>query len=145
MNDIPATPSTGTKVTAWSGGVLYVLAVGLLIGGAPRASGTVHGIGALLAASLLAGVLRRGPVLALVLVLLGSTAVVAGPPSAAGVDLSASYQGQFLPFLAVDLVLGLLVATRTRRTSAVAAAASSSSSSCSSAASPTGTAWPSTS
>lgn len=105
---------------AWAGGVLYVLAVGLLVGGAPRASGTVHGIVALLVASLLRGILRRAPVLALALLLLGSTAVVAGPPSSAPVDLSASFQGRFLPFLAVDLVLGLIVATRARRASTVA-------------------------
>ncbi|MFE7570988.1 sensor histidine kinase [Streptomyces sp. NPDC057539] len=109
---------------AWVGGVLYVFAVGLLIGGAPRASGTVHGVGALLAASLLVGVLRRGPVLALALALFGSMAVVVGPPSSAGVDLSASYQGQFLSYLPVDLVLGFIVATRARRASTVAAATS---------------------
>ncbi|MEV8394995.1 MULTISPECIES: sensor histidine kinase [unclassified Streptomyces] len=109
---------------AWVGGVLYVLAVVLLVGGAPRASGTVHGVGALLAASLLVGVLRRGPVLALALALFGSTAVVVGPPSSAGVDLSASYQGQFMSYLPVDLVLGFIVATRARRASTVAAATS---------------------
>ncbi|MCY0944958.1 sensor histidine kinase [Streptomyces antarcticus] len=109
---------------AWLGGVLYVLAVGLLIGGGPRASGTVHGIGALLAASLLVGVLRRRPILALAMMLLGSTAVVVGSPGSAEVDLSASYQGQFLPYLAVDLVLGFIVATRARRTSTVAVATS---------------------
>ncbi|PKV89971.1 signal transduction histidine kinase [Streptomyces sp. TLI_146] len=109
---------------AWVGGVLYILAVGLLIGGGPRASGTVQGIGALLAASLLVGVLRRRPILALAMVLLGSAAVVVGPPSSARVDLSASYQGQFLPYLAVDLVLGFIVATRTRRASTVAVATS---------------------
>ncbi|MEU5428913.1 sensor histidine kinase [Streptomyces olivoreticuli] len=115
---------TRTKVMAWVGGVLYLLAVGLLIGGAPRASGTVHGIGALLAASLLVGVLRRGPVLALAMTLFGSTAVVVGPPSSAHVNLSASYQGEFLSYLAVDLVLGFIVATRARRTSTVAVATS---------------------
>ncbi|MFD3940623.1 sensor histidine kinase [Streptomyces sp. NPDC058611] len=115
---------TRTKITARVRGVLYVLAVGLLIGGAPRASGTVHGIGALLAASLLVGVLRRRPMLALAMALLGSTAVVVGPPSSAGVDLSAAYQGEFLSYLAVDLVLGFIVATRARRASTVAAATS---------------------
>lgn len=109
---------------AWAGGVLYFLAVGLLIGGAPRASGTVHGIGALLAASLLVGVLRRRPILALAMALFGSTAVVVGLPSSAQVNLSASYQGEFLSYLAVDLVLGFIVATRARRASTVAAAAS---------------------
>ncbi|MET9417477.1 sensor histidine kinase [Streptomyces klenkii] len=115
---------TRTKVMAWAGGVLYFLAVGLLIGGAPRASGTVHGIGALLAASLLVGVLRRRPILALAMALFGSTAVVVGLPSSAQVNLSASYQGEFLSYLAVDLVLGFIVATRARRASTVAAAAS---------------------
>ncbi|MEU7062708.1 sensor histidine kinase [Streptomyces sp. NPDC046161] len=115
---------TRTNLTAWAGGLLYVLAVGLLTGGAPRASGTVHGFVALLGASLLLGVVRRAPILALVLVLLGSTAVVVGPPSSAPVDLSASYQGQFLPFLAVDLVLGFIVASRAGRASAVAVSAS---------------------
>ncbi|MEU8519856.1 sensor histidine kinase [Streptomyces sp. NBC_01216] len=115
---------TRTKTTAWAGGALYLLAVGLLVGGAPRASGAVHGFGALLAASLLVGVLRRMPLLALSLALFGSTAVVVGPPGSARAGLSVSYQGQFLSFLAVDLVLGLIVATRERRASIVALAGS---------------------
>ncbi len=124
MNDIPPATSPGTKAAAWAGGVLYVLAIGLLIGAAPRASGTVQGVGALLAATLLVGTLRRAPLLTLVLVLLGSATVVAGRPSTADVDLSPSYQGQFLAYLAVDLVLAHLVATRARRTAAIAVAAS---------------------
>ncbi|MFC0843859.1 sensor histidine kinase [Streptomyces noboritoensis] len=115
---------TRTKVMAWVGGGVYVLAVGLLVAGAPRASGTVHGIGALLAVSLLVGVLRSRPILALAMTLLGSTAVVVGPPSTAHVDQSAAYQGQFLSYLAVDLVLGFIVATRTRRSSTVTVATS---------------------
>ncbi|TDC78277.1 sensor histidine kinase [Streptomyces hainanensis] len=112
-----------TKITAWVGGAGYLLAVALLIGGAPRASGWVHGVGTLLAASLLVGVLRRAPLLALFLTLLGSTAVVVGVPSAPA-HLSASDQGQFLSYLAADLVLGLVVATRARRASIVAVAGS---------------------
>lgn len=104
----------------WVGGALYLLAVGLLVGGAPRASGTVHGFGALLAVSLLVGVLRRMPLLALSIALFGSTAVVVGTPGSARASLSASYQGQFLSYLAVDLVLGLIVATCARRASIVA-------------------------
>ncbi|WP_405608779.1 sensor histidine kinase [Streptomyces sp. NBC_01511] len=115
---------TRTKTMAWVGGALYLLAVGLLIGGAPRASGTVHGIGALLAASLLVGVLRRMPFLALSIALFGSTAVVVGAPSSARVNLSASHQGQFLSYLAVDLVLGFIVAICARRASIVAVAGS---------------------
>lgn len=109
---------------AWVGGALYLLAVGLLVGGAPRASGTVHGIGALLAASLLVGVLRRLPLLALSIAFFGSTAVVVGVPGSARASLSASYQGQFLSYLAVDLVLGYIVATCARRASIVAVAGS---------------------
>ncbi|MFF9505372.1 sensor histidine kinase [Streptomyces sp. NPDC014724] len=106
------------------GGALYLLAVGLLVGGAPRASGMVHGFGALLAASLLVGVLRRMPLLALSIALFGSTAVVVGPPGSARASLSAAYQGQFLSYLAVDLVLGLIVATCARRASIIAVAGS---------------------
>ncbi|MFI0786017.1 sensor histidine kinase [Streptomyces lydicus] len=116
---------TRTKAAAWAGGICYLLVVGLLVGGATRASGTVHGVGALLAVSLLVGVVRRTPPLALALALVGSTAAVVGTPSSLHEGLPASYQGQFLSYLAVDLVLGFLVATRTRRASTVAVAVSS--------------------
>ncbi|WP_331763270.1 sensor histidine kinase [Streptomyces sp. NBC_01238] len=115
---------TRTKAVAWAGGVSYLLVVGLLVGGAPRASGTVHGVGALLAVSLLADVVRRMPLLALAMALFGSTAVVVGPPSSGHESLAASYQGQFLSYLAVDLVLGFIVATCVRRASIVAVAVS---------------------
>ncbi|MGX5207156.1 sensor histidine kinase [Streptomyces violaceus] len=115
---------TRTKAVAWAGGACYLLVVGLLVGGAPRAPGTVHGVGALLAASLLAGVVRRMPLLALAMALFGSTAVVVGPPSSGHESLAASYRGQFLSYLAVDLVLGFIVATCTRRASLVAVAVS---------------------
>ncbi|MEV8037399.1 sensor histidine kinase [Streptomyces sp. NPDC086182] len=115
---------TRTKAVAWAGGASYLLAVGLLVGAAPRASGTVHGVGALLAVSLLADVVRRMPLLALAMTLFGSTAVVTGPPSSGHESLTASYQGQFLSYLAVDLVLGFIVATCVRRASIVAVAVS---------------------
>ncbi|MFH9065678.1 sensor histidine kinase [Streptomyces coeruleorubidus] len=113
-----------TKAVAWAGGACYLFVVGLLVGGAPRASGTVHGIGALLAVSLLVGVVRRMPLLALAMALFGSTAVVVGPPSSGHESLAASYQGQFLSYLAVDLVLGFIVATCVRSASIVAVAVS---------------------
>ncbi|MGW7328495.1 hypothetical protein ACWGIU_07755 [Streptomyces sp. NPDC054840] len=115
---------TRTKAVAWAGGASYLLMVGLLVGGAPRASGTVHGVGSLLAVSLLVGVVRRMPLLALAVAISGSTAVVVGTPSSVHADLSVGYQGQFLSFLAVDLVLGFIVATCTRRASIVAVAVS---------------------
>ncbi|MEU1778605.1 sensor histidine kinase [Streptomyces abikoensis] len=113
-----------TKAVAWAGAAAYLLMTALLLGAAPRASGTVHGVGALLAASLLTGVVRRLPPAALALALLGSTAAVVGPPSAAHAIPTASYQGEFLGYLAVDLVLGIVVATRTRRASVIAVAVS---------------------
>lgn len=115
-------PMTRTKAVAWAGGVCYLLVVGLLVGGAPRASGTVHGVGALLAVSLLADVVRRMPLPALAMALFGSTAVVVGPPSSGHEGRAESYQGQFLSYLAVDLVLGFIVATCARRASIVAVA-----------------------
>ncbi|WP_245970831.1 sensor histidine kinase [Streptomyces rishiriensis] len=106
---------TRTGASAWAGGVCYVLMVALLVGAAPRASGAVHGVGALLAVSLLAGVVRRRPHLALGLALFGAAAVVVGPPGSGEQSGTASYQGQFLSCLAVDLVVGFLVATCARR------------------------------
>ncbi|WP_392896843.1 sensor histidine kinase [Streptomyces sp. LN699] len=109
-----------TKAMAWVGGVLYVLVPGLLVGSAPRASGTFHAIGSLLAASLLVGVVRRSPVVALAMTCLGATAAVVLPDSSRTVQ-EGSFQGEFLSFLATDLVLGLIVATRGRRVSITAA------------------------
>ncbi|MEV0534154.1 sensor histidine kinase [Kitasatospora sp. NPDC050463] len=120
----PGPPLPGTTVAAWAGAVLYLLAVGLLVGGASQASGTVHGVGAMLSVCLLVGLLRRRPLLTLATALLGSTLVVAGMPTSDASPLSASYQGQFLSFLAVDAVLGFIVATCTRRASIVAVAVS---------------------
>ncbi|MFJ3307515.1 sensor histidine kinase [Streptomyces sp. NPDC086549] len=74
--------------------------------------------------SLLVGVARRLPLLALAMALLGSTAVVVGTPSSARASLAVSYQGQFLSYLAVDLILGFVVATCARRASIVAGAVS---------------------
>ncbi|MFJ3974269.1 sensor histidine kinase [Streptomyces sp. NPDC090021] len=115
---------TRMKGVAWAGGASYLLMVGLLVGVATRASGTVHAVGSLLAVSLLVGVVRRKPQLALAMALFGSTAVVVGTPGSVHEGLAASYQGQFLSYLAVDLVLGFIVATCTRRVSIMAVAVS---------------------
>ncbi|MGI5447006.1 sensor histidine kinase [Streptomyces sp. CA-243310] len=113
---------TTTRAMAWAGGVLYVLVPGLLVGSAPRASGTFHAIGVLLAASLLVGVVRRSPVVALAMTCLGATAAVVLPGSSPPVQ-EGSFQGEFLSLLAADLVLGLIVATRGRGVSIAAATA----------------------
>ncbi|MFF3559316.1 sensor histidine kinase [Streptomyces sp. NPDC002574] len=115
---------TRSKATAWIGGALYLAMLVLPAGGAARASGTVHAVASLLAASLLVGVIRRIPLLALAMTLLGSTVAVMLTPVSVPVDLEGSFQGEFLSFLAVDLVLGLIVATRTWRASIVAVALS---------------------
>ncbi|MCX5206169.1 sensor histidine kinase [Streptomyces sp. NBC_00237] len=110
-----------TRAAAAVGGFLYVLVHGLLVGAATQTSGTVRAVGSLLALGLLAEVVRRLPVAALVLVLLGVTFMIAGDPSAAGARSSVAYQGQFLAYLAADFVLARIVATRPRRTAIAAA------------------------
>ncbi|MGW2637004.1 sensor histidine kinase [Streptomyces sp. NPDC001348] len=113
---------TRAKTVAWAGGASYLLMLGLLVGGAPRASGTVHGVGALLAVSLLVGLVRRMPLAALLMALVGSTAVVVGTPSSVHPGPAVMYQGQFLSYLSVDLILGFIVVTCARRASIVAVA-----------------------
>ncbi|MDH6124932.1 sensor histidine kinase [Kitasatospora sp. GP82] len=107
---------TKTRLMTWGGGVLYPVML-LLVGVAPRASGGLHAIGTLFASSLLIGVLRHKPLLALAMTLLGSLVMV---PLSLGQSPI-----RFASFLAVDLVLGLVVATRSRRAATVAVALSS--------------------
>ncbi|MER6734523.1 sensor histidine kinase [Streptomyces puniciscabiei] len=107
-------------LTAWAGGVLYVFLLLLLTTGAPRNSGPLLAVGSLPAVSLLVGVLRRTPLTALTLTLLGATAVVVVPSRSTVASLTLFYQGQFLAYLAADLVLGYIVATCGRRASVIA-------------------------
>lgn len=95
---------TGAALRAWGGAGLYTLVLALLIGGVPYAAGPLLGIVLLLALTPLVPLLRHRPLAALTLTLLGGT-LVAG----AARDNS---PGRFLVFLASDLVLGLVVATR---------------------------------
>ncbi|AOR30075.1 hypothetical protein BFF78_02410 [Streptomyces fodineus] len=111
---------TRATVTAWAGALLYVFLLLVLVTGAPQDSGPLVAVGSLPAVSLLVGVLRRTPLTALVLALLGATAAVVVPRRTAHASLALSYQGQFLSYLAADLVLGYIVATCTRRVSVVA-------------------------
>ncbi|MFF3916000.1 sensor histidine kinase [Streptomyces sp. NPDC001852] len=115
-------PPGVTRATpmAWAGGVLYVFLLLVLASGAPRDTGPLVAVGSLPAVSLLVGVLRRAPLTALVLALLGATAVVVVPKRTTPVSLTLSYQSQFLAYLAADLVLGYVVATCGRRVSSVA-------------------------
>ncbi|MFE5027289.1 sensor histidine kinase [Streptomyces sp. NPDC056656] len=104
---------TSRSALAWTGAVLYPFMALLPAVSADRwAPGIFPACGSTLAAVLLVGMIRRKPMAALVLMLL-VTALL--PPAA-------KYHGPvwFVPFLAVDITLGYLVATRTLRTSAVA-------------------------
>ncbi|MFG2233064.1 sensor histidine kinase [Streptomyces sp. NPDC048723] len=107
-----STPRPGAARTAWGGAALYALVLGLLIGGVPYAAGPLLGAVMLLAVTPLVPLLRHRPLAALTLTLLGGT-LVAG----AARDHS---PGRFLVFLASDLVLGLVVATRPRRDAVIA-------------------------
>ncbi|MFB7259290.1 sensor histidine kinase [Streptomyces nojiriensis] len=107
-----STPRPGAAGTAWGGAGLYVLVLGLLIGGVPYAIGPLLGVVTLLAVTPLVPLLRHRPLAALALTLLGGTLV-------AGAAQNHS-PGRFLVFLASDLVLGLVVATRPRRDAVMA-------------------------
>ncbi|MEU6430292.1 sensor histidine kinase [Microbispora sp. NPDC046973] len=98
--------------------------MGLLVVGTAQTPGTVQGAGCLLAVGLLVGVVRRMPLPALAMALFGSTVVVVGAASPVTESLAAAYQGRFLSYLAVDLVLGFVVATCARRAAIVAVAVS---------------------
>ncbi|MGW1805631.1 sensor histidine kinase [Streptomyces sp. NPDC002078] len=115
-----ARAGTRAALTAWAGGVVYVLLLLVLVGGAPRDAGPLVAVGSLPAVALLVGVLRRTPLTALLLTLLGATAVVVVPQRSTRVSMTLFYQGQFLSYLAADLVLGYIVATCRRRVSIVA-------------------------
>ncbi|MFI1283824.1 sensor histidine kinase [Streptomyces sp. NPDC020858] len=109
-----ARPKPKGALAAWGGAGLYALVVGLLIGGVPYATGPLLGAVLLLAVTPLVGLLRRRPLVALTLTLLGG-----GVVAAAARDHS---PGRFLVFLASDLVLGYIVATRPRRDALIATA-----------------------
>ncbi|MFG3052139.1 sensor histidine kinase [Kitasatospora sp. NPDC048239] len=104
---------TRNRLMTWGGGLLYAFLVAVLLTGAPRAPGGLHAAGAVLAFGLLLGVLRRSPPVALALTQLAALGVLELAPGNAPT--------RFVPFLVVDFVLGVTVATRSRsvRTAAV--------------------------
>ncbi|MGW5432382.1 sensor histidine kinase [Streptomyces sp. NPDC004059] len=115
-------PTAAPRATtaAWAGGFVYVLLLLVLVSGAPPDSGPLVAVGSLPAVTLLVGVMRRRPLTALVLALFAATAVVVVPPRTTRASLTLFYQGQFLSYLAVDLVLGYIVFTCRRRVSVFA-------------------------
>jgi signal transduction histidine kinase len=101
------------SVLTWIGAVLYpFMALLPAVNADRRAPGILPACGSALAAVLLVGVIRRRPMAALVMTLL-VTALV--PPVAK--DHGPVW---FVPFVAVDILLGYVVATRTPRASVVA-------------------------
>jgi signal transduction histidine kinase len=111
---------TGRGVAAWSGAALYPVALVLSqvsATGGPQAGHAARYVAATLSMSLLVGVLRRRPLLAIVLMLLGCVGVIGN----AGGQTDRS---TFLPYLAVDLALAYIVATRRTLLSTTAVALS---------------------
>ncbi|MFI6843137.1 sensor histidine kinase [Kitasatospora sp. NBC_00085] len=104
------------RLAAWVGAVLYPFVVLLLLTGSPRAEAGLHAGGGLLAGGLLLGLLRRRPLPTLALALFGALSVVESGHGQGSI--------RFVPFLTVDLVLGFVVATRSRRASIAAVAVS---------------------
>ncbi|MEV5749452.1 sensor histidine kinase [Actinoallomurus sp. NPDC052308] len=105
-------------IAVWGGAALFPLALAWSQLGSPGPRlyyNPVLAVAAMLSMSLLIGVLRRVPLLALFMMLLGCVTVVllAGPQHQSG-------RAPFLPFLAVDLALAFIVATRTSRVSIAA-------------------------
>jgi len=106
-------PRRKARLTACAGGVLYLLVLTAVVGEENFTSAVPRALALLLATGMLVGLLRRTPLTALVLTLAGITLVVA---------LGRSFTpDRFLPYLAVDLAVGHLVATRSRAVSAPAA------------------------
>ncbi|MCO6007913.1 sensor histidine kinase [Actinoallomurus purpureus] len=105
-------------IAGWGGAVLFPVALAwsqVAGSGSEPYYSPSQAIAAMLSMSLLIGVLRRIPLLALVMMLLGCVFVVAfaGPGYQSG-------RSPFLPFLAVDLAVAFIVATRTSRVSTAA-------------------------
>ncbi|WP_432179577.1 sensor histidine kinase [Streptomyces sp. NBC_00063] len=118
--DATSTPSPPRRtfgrsrsVLTWIGAALYpFMALLPAVSADRRAPGILPACGSALATVLLVGMIRRRPMAALVMTLL-VTALL--PPLA-------KYHGPvwFVPFVAVDITLGYVVATRTLRASVVA-------------------------
>ncbi|MCD9143068.1 sensor histidine kinase [Streptomyces albireticuli] len=103
----PTPSAVPRRGAAWAGAGLYFAVLVLLVGGAPLASGGFHALGSLLAVSLLTGLFRRAPAAAWALTLVGSLAVLL-----TGTDPGPD---RFLTLAAVDVALGVVVATRRGR------------------------------
>ncbi|WP_433188496.1 sensor histidine kinase [Actinoallomurus sp. CA-150999] len=110
-------------IVAWAGAVLYPFALAWSQLASPRMGpqyspqySPAQLIAAMLSMSLLIGVLRRVPLFALVMMLLGGVLVVV----LAGPQRMGAPRTPFLTFLVADLALAYIVATRSSRVSTAA-------------------------
>ncbi|MFI6876559.1 sensor histidine kinase [Streptomyces sp. NPDC050400] len=99
---------------AWCGLVLYPLAVSLSLFGSSMVLPSVRALGVTLSAVLLAGVVRRRPLLGLVVALAGTLFAVAAQPTHGLFD--DSRQTNLVAFVSADVVLGYLIARGSRGT-----------------------------
>ncbi|MFI7383706.1 sensor histidine kinase [Streptomyces sp. NPDC049813] len=104
---------TARRAAAWAGLALYPPTGGLLLFGSSAVLPPVRTLGVALAAVLLAGVVRRAPLLALITVLLGSLFAIALLPTHGPAD--EARQTTVAAFVSADVVLACLVATRPPR------------------------------
>lgn len=109
----PGTPARRDgAVLVWGGGVLHLLVLGLLVGGAFAMAAPLQAAVLLASLSLLVPMIRTWPAAALALTLVTATLLAGGVQHHGPAHL--------LGYLATDVVLGRIVATRSRRASAVA-------------------------
>jgi signal transduction histidine kinase len=111
LTGVNATP-TARGVAAWTGLALYPLAGALPLFGSSAVLPSVRALGVALSAVLLTGVVRRKPLLALVVVLVATLLAVTVQPTHGPFD--DSRQTTVAAFVSADVVLGYLVATRGR-------------------------------
>ncbi|MCX3064173.1 sensor histidine kinase [Streptomyces beihaiensis] len=111
-----ANPSSYRAVAAWCGLALYPVALGLALAGSAQTVPLVRALGVALSAVLVVGVARRVPMLALVVVLLGTVGAVAVQPHYSPWGPWHEAEQMTLPaFVSADALLGCLVARRSRR------------------------------
>ncbi|MET9497634.1 sensor histidine kinase [Streptomyces sp. NPDC006552] len=112
--------SSARTAAAWAGLALYLPTGGLVLFGSSAVLPSVRTLGVALSAVLLTGVVRRVPLLALTAVLLGTLLAITVLPTHGPAD--EARQTTVAAFVAADVVLGYLVATRSRRQWAVGVA-----------------------
>lgn len=112
-------PPGAWTVLAWCGAIAYLAVIFV------PSRNTPSGVAAILpalATGLLAGLLRRHPLATLALMLIGSCVVALPIDVAGGLFGYASWEAWSLQFVAVDIAVAVIAATRPRRVSIIAVA-----------------------